>query len=222
MFMLHSVILIVLAGGTCMNIKSALFSQLKAKLESLQSIECDKQQEASKVDVIKAAVGTCVSQCLQSGVALEEVQERLQMMHSEASLISGSVYKWAQQFANEIHSNRELEAPNINGADNVQPRSKCKKPLFCKDSVYHASICSLAVNVCTAGEYQQFFKKSPLVPGHTFQAVSISRSKQDRYLIAKQGDSTYYFAFQSEPKFDRWPKQFTSFSEGKLYDYCSC
>ena len=96
-------------------------------------------------------------------------------------------------------------------------KSSCSsEPLFCKDTVYHAGICSLAVTSSTAGDYQKFFKDREKVPGHTFQEISISRSKQDRYLIARQGDSTYYFAFQSEPRLLEWPKQFKSFYEGTL------
>ena len=188
-------------------------------------MEFTKKEEGLKADFAKVAVRTYITQSLQSGVALEDIQERLQQLHMEDSLIPGPICKWAQHLANEMHTelNVQSDEPGIGEPTHAQPRSKSQEEsLFCKDSVYHASVCSLAVNVCTAGEYQKFFKKSPLVPGHTFQAVSISRSKQDRYLIAKQGDSTYYFAFQSEPKFNQWPKQFTSFSEGKLYDYCSC
>ena len=211
-------------AATCTtSVKSLLFDQLKTKLEHLQTIEFNKKEdlEGLKAGVVKATIRTCITQSLQSRVALEDIQERLQQLHMEDSLIPGPICKWAQQLANEIHTelkgpDLQSDEPDISEPNHVQPQSKSQeKPLFCKDSVYHASICSLAVNVCTAGEYQKFFKKSPMVPGHTFQAVSISRSKQDRYLIAKQGDSTYYFAFQSEPKFNQWPKQFNSFTEGE-------
>ena len=191
-------------------------------MEHLQTIEFNKKEEGLKAGVVKATIRTCITQSLQSGVALEDIQERLQQLHMEDSLISGPICKWAQQLANEIHTelNVQSDEPGIGEPNHAQPQSKSQEEsLFCKDSVYHASVCSLAVNVCTAGEYQKFFKKSPLVPGHTFQAVSISRSKQDRYLIAKQGDSTYYFAFQSEPKFNRWPKQFNSITEGECIIY---
>ena len=90
--------------------------------------------------------------------------------------------------------------------------------LFSKDTVYHAGICSLAVNdvkECDPGNYQKFFQKNPLIPGHDFQEVSISKSKKDRYLIARQGESTVYIAFQSEPCIQQWPKLFRSFSEGR-------
>ena len=188
-------------------------------------MEFTEKEEGLKADIAKVAVRTYITQSLQSRVALEEIQEWLQQLHMEDSLIPGPICKWAQQLANEIHTelNVQSDEPGIGEPNRAQPQSKSQeKSLFCKDSVYHASVCSLAVNVCTAGEYQKFFKKSLMVPGHTFQAVSISRSKQDRYLIAKQGDSTYYFAFQSEPKFDHWPKQFNSFTEGECIINTTC
>ncbi len=95
--------------------------------------------------------------------------------------------------------------------------------LFSKPVVYHASICSLAVNKTDAGEYQKFFKDKRFVPGHSFKEMStcISRSKQDRYLIATQDDSTYYIAFQSEPNVTEWPKRFASFENSKFMVLCS-
>ena len=113
----------------------------------------------------------------------------------------------------QVATKTHAELLPTKGTKPIASREEGSEPLFSKDTVYHAGVCSLAVNTCDAGNYQSFFKKKEMVPGHSFQAVSISRSKQDRYLIARQGDSTLYFAFQSEPKLLNW-KQYKSFSEG--------
>ena len=65
------------------------------------------------------------------------------------------------------------------------------------------------------GNYLKFFKDRQLVPGHSFKAVSISRSKSDRYVIARKDESTYYFAFQSELQLSEWGKNFNSFFDGE-------
>ena len=89
--------------------------------------------------------------------------------------------------------------------------------------MFHASLCCQAVSSCTAGDYQQFFKNKELVPGHSFNAISISRPRHDssslreQYLIAKQGESTYYIAFQSETDLREWPKKSASFIQGLYY-----
>ena len=87
------------------------------------------------------------------------------------------------------------------------------QPLFNKDTVYHAGICSLAVCTRNPGNYQQLFKDNEIVPGHSFTELSLSQSG---YLIARQGNSTVYLGFQSEPLLLEWSRQFKSFSEGEI------
>ena len=151
-----------------------------------------------------------ITTSLQSGQSLESVREQLQILHKDDFLITEDTYKKGEEVAIETHTqlSSESSAAVVSG-----PAAKASEPLFSKDTVHHAGICSLVVTTCDAGNYQSFFKKKDLVPGHSFKAVSISRSKQDRYLVARQGDSTYYFAFQSQPKLLEW-QQFISFNEG--------
>jgi len=86
-----------------------------------------------------------------------------------------------QKLAIETHA--QLSPAESCAAEALMPVAKASQPLFSKDTVYHAGICSFAVSTRDASNYQSFFKKKDLVPGHSFHAVSISRSKQDRYLI---------------------------------------
>ena len=181
------------------------FGRLKETLRPIQFFK-------SKAEVVQEALDKYISTSLHLTVPLQNVQAQLQKLYQEESLISQDLCKQAQEMAVKVYAQSAEECGEIVASKDKS--SSSSEPLFCKDTVYHAGICSLAVTSSTAGDYQKFFKDREKVPGHTFQELSISRSKQDRYLIARQSDSTYYFAFQSEPSLLEWPKQFKSFYEG--------
>ena len=162
--------------------------------------------------MINVAVREYITDSQQSGSTEEHIKSHLQELHRKDFLLSEPIYECVLQLLAELF---EKAAVDKSGYEPISP-SATKEPLFCKDTVYHASICSHAINECDAGNYQKFFKTKEKVPSHSFQEVSISRSKQDRYLIARQGESTFYFAFQSEPDLSKWPKLFKSFSKGKI------
>ena len=189
-----------------------LLARVKDTLKVLQK-DVKSSHEKTK-PVVQDVIDDFIRTSLQSGQSLEGVQKQLQVLHKEEFLITEDIYKKAEELAIEIHT--QLLSEESTAAVMSVPTAKVSEPLFSKDTVYHAGICSLAVTTCDAGNYQSFFKKKDLVPGHSFQAVSISRSKQDRYLVARQGDSTYYFAFQSQPKLLEW-RQFLSFNGGNKY-----
>ncbi len=168
---------------------------------------------AEKKKTKQHALHKYVTCFIQAGCSsTDHLDEHLLTLQEKDSLITDvSVYHWAKQLASEKFT--EIVAIPTSP---IKVAPVPKLPLFSKPVVYHASICSLAVNKTDAGEYQKFFKDKRFVPGHSFREVSISRSKQDRYLIATQDDSTYYIAFQSEPNITEWPKRFKSFGHGRL------
>ena len=197
--------------------------RLKVTLERLQAIPCegDKQEEA-RAEMEKAALQEFVVKCHQSGNTQKHVEQSLQELHKMFFIRDLAIHQWAQDLTAETYSQSLPTSHCIMDAseDQAQPSGSEEEthPLFSKDTVYHAGICSLAVNdvkECDPGNYQKFFQKNPLIRGHDFQQVSVSKSKNDRYLIARQGESTVYIAFQSEPCIQQWPKLFRSFSEGK-------
>lgn len=190
---------------------------MKTKIEHLKSTKCSsKQEEESRSDMIKAVVREYITESQQLGSTKEHIESYLQELHRKEFLLSEPVYEWALQLLAELF---EKAAVDKSGYEPISPNAT-EEPLFCKDTVYHASICSRAINECDAGNYQKFFKTKEKVPSHSLEEVSISRSKQDRYLIARQGESTFYFAFQSEPDLSKWPKLFKCFSEGKITFAC--
>ena len=171
--------------------------------------------------MVKAAVREYLTKSQHAQSTLQHVREALQELHEkECLIVEPKIYMWAQQLAREIVVQPPvMESPFHSSHDS----SGFKGSLFCKDTVYHASICSHAVSTHDAGNYLKFFKNKEKVPGHSLQEVSISRaSKQDRYLIARQGDSTFYIAFQSEPNLSKWPKMFKSFKKGDIIYHSHC
>ena len=203
----------IIVETCCTALQSSFAIRLKTKIEHLKSTKCTtKQEEEFRAGMIKAAVREYITESQQSGSTKEHIEGHLQELHRRDFLLSESLYEWARQLVSEVF---EEGAVDESSCEPLSP-SESREPLFCKDAVYHASICSRAINECDAGNYLKFFKTKEKVPGHSFKGVSISRSKQDRYLIAQQGESTFYFAFQSEPALSKWPKLFKSFSEGKI------
>ena len=181
--------------------------KLKNTLKLLLDFETLARSEVSQ-----EAIQKFLKSSLQSGESKENLLDQLQKLYEEG-LITKEMHKQAQELAIKMHAD-SLPAPSAK-----QPVSAPKEkgePLFCKDTVHHASLCCRLVSdpKVDAGNYQSFFKEKEVVPGHSFQKVSLSRAKQDRYLIAQQRDSILYFAFQSEPSLQEWKEQFKSFSEG--------
>ncbi len=169
---------------------------------------------ADQKKIEKTALSDYVIRFIQAGCSsTDHLNEHLLALHEQDNLITDvSLYHWAKQLAT-VKFTEIVAIPT----SPIKVAPVPKLCLFSKPVVYHASICSLAVNKTDAGEYQKFFKDKRFVPGHSLKEVSISRSKQDRYLIATQDDSTYYIAFQSEPNITEWPKRFTSFENGRLF-----
>ena len=179
-------------------------------LKQLQKVEDTAVTEPVMQKVIRKHASTCLS----LGASIDHVTDQLQRLCRDELHISEGLYRQALQDAIDLHA--ELHPALTESAIPSKPSTSEPQPLFNKDTVYHAGICSLAVCTRDAGNYQQFFKDKELVPGHSLKGVSLSRSQQDRYLIARQGDSTVYLGFQSEPLLLEWSKQFKSFGKGVL------
>ena len=186
--------------------------------------ECLKPVEAFPTDLqhvmVKETLGRFAVDSVNFGRKLEYVHEQLLRVQKEEfpTYISDAICEKAYELAVQRHK----EVVNTSIAVSKQPQQPASEPLFCKDTIYHASICSRIVSDMSydAGNYQKAFKNQDVVPGHSFTSVSMSRkkhdprSKQDRYLVAQKGESTYYFAFQSEPNLSEWGRLFNSFDEG--------
>ena len=149
---------------------------------------------------------------------MEIIIEQLEALYSKDLQIPKEMFLNAQQLASEKYA-KTKPIPQTTPANASESASTVvMEPLFCKDTVYHASICSQAVSTCTAGDYQKFFKNKELVPGHAFKAVSFSRSRnEESFLIAQKDESIFYFAFKGRLSLSDWAKDYNSFNEGKSH-----
>ena len=163
------------------------------------------RDERSKAVASQQYVKEYMSTSLASAVSVEYLEEQLQKLCKD-DLISEELL---QQSRSELHPSTSTAEATSDSAS-----AKSIEPLFNKDTVYHAGICSLAVCTRNPVNYLQFLNDKKMVPGHTFKEMSLSQSKPDCYLIARQDNSTIYLGFQSEPLLQEWSKQFKSLSEG--------
>ena len=190
--------------------QSALSEQFKEILLHLKRLK----DIPEKMVVVKEAVSEFVSSSFQSGHSMKQVSDQMEKFYKEELLISKETFAEAQQMIKEEHARSGVEKT-------LTSANPCALvPLYSKDTIYHASICSHAVYSSNAGNYQQFFKNRDIVPGHNFTAVSMSRSKQDCFLIAQMGESTYYIAFKGLLLLSEWEKEYNSFNEGMMLYGC--
>ena len=167
----------------------------------------------SKAKNIEEIVLYYVNTFIQSGQPLEGIKQQLVHLHRDELLFPDEVLKKALALAE-----KESKAHTAGTKPTQTSGSQPKEPLFSKDTVYHADICCRVLAEGDAGNYQSLFKKLPNGQGHSFTSVSMSRSKTERLLIAEQGDSLIYFAFESRPQLSDW-KGYKSFNEGGLILY---
>lgn len=220
-------LLAIIECEECSSLQESFLNELRINLKALNSTKAKSNRpediQKSILQVAKAALEEFVLQSRKSNSPLDHVNKHLQMLHEEECLITDpALYQWALQQAAEEYIKFEesvtVSSPAEVSSPTLEVPEMQKPPMFSKSVLWHASICCRAVSTCDAGNYQSFFKNKELVCGHTFKEVSLSRSKQDRLLIATQEDSTFYFAFQSEPIIAEWPKRFKSFREGNKVD----
>ena len=168
-----------------------------------------------KTATIKEFVLDFVSTSIKSDQSYDGVESILHTLHKEELLFSEEVLKEASTVAEKEYTQREAAAKS-SGIKSF--KTQPKEPLFSKDTIYHADLCCRILAKGDAGDYQSLFKKLPNGQGHSFRAVSMSRSKTERLLIAEQGNSLIYFAFESRPQLSEW-KNYKSFDEGVLLYY---
>ena len=139
---------------------------------------------------------------IQSGMSQEQVQAQLQRLHKQELLITEDVLKEAEkQIVEECAKRTPATVVATHSADST---ALCA-PLFCKDTIYHASICSHVVSTCDAGDYQKFFKNKDLVPGHSFRAVSLSRTKKTPSSLLRRESPLTTLLLRGSPTFYSGP-----------------
>ena len=199
-------------GNNNLYIALTALKELKGCLSHIKQWE----EEPTKMAAQQGAVANFISRSIASGQSLETIMEQLQALHSQEFQISKEIFEKAQQLAAEKYAKtKDRPKTTPTDASALGNTSVVVEPLFCKDTIYHASLCSQAVSTCTAGDYQKFFKTKELVPSHAFKAVSFSRSRNESFLIAQSDESVFYFAFKGRLSLSDWDKDYKSFNEGE-------
>ncbi len=195
-------------------VPKSVAATLKQKLESLKTFDTNRKGSADhKNAMIQGVVQDFIESRVHSGASRKNIEAELRELYSRDLLVSSDMYQWA---LGEVESRVPAAKGAIGEPASTEETESVVSPLFCKDTLYHASLCCYAVSTCDAVTYEGFFNRD--YPSHRLEEISLSRSDHedvDRYLIARQG-STYYVAFQSEPQLLKWPEKFTSFKEGKF------
>ena len=185
-------------------------SELNSKLQILINVpDKDEHCEESKKVMVKAVVEDFVEK---SKVDPEEIKRGLAEIYASELLLSKEIYEWALEKIAAIPPASMRSSP-----DSPEEVKAVELPLFCEDTVYHASLCCVAVSTRDSSNYKGFFTRD--FPNHRFEEVSMSicRDGVDRYLIARKG-KTYFIAFKSESSFSKWQQHYRSFEQG----ICAC
>ena len=195
------------------SVLDSLVSELTSHLQSLKKVPSSREKlEEYKVHLVKGAIQDFVEKGDQSGVDHEEIRKALAKVYGTELLLSKEVYECGLEKLAALPQLSSSALPALPEQDR-----KTKQPLFCDDTVYHASLCCYAVNTRDSRNFKDFFKD---FPSHCFDeaSISVSRDKKDvdRYVIARKG-KTYFVAFLSEPQFSQWPELFESFEDGKFH-----
>ena len=124
------------------------------------------------------------------------------------------LWPWVQQ---EVAEAKERESKDIAMPllPTVMKPPSPESPLFCKDTLYHASLCCVAVSDRNQANVQTYFQIKN--PNHNFSEISFSQPTERiaPYLIAVQED-TLYVAFHGTQSLRKWFNG-TSFDEGKFF-----
>jgi hypothetical protein len=187
-------------------IVESLTSDLNTQLQHLMKMP---SSDETKMIMVKDLIQDFLRKSTQSNASKEEMKERLASVYGSELLFSKEVYEWALEMIASIPDVSTTKS----SPDSSEEESEVEKPLFCEDTVYHASLCCVAVNSRDSANYKSFFERD--YP-HCFEEVSMSSCQDgvDRYLIARK-EKTYFIAFQSEPSFSKWLELFSSFEQGQ-------
>ena len=174
--------------------------------------DCDKILE-----LIKSLIQAAIENALKTGEELDSVKRQMNSLCYNTVSVPTRLGDWAVQEVNNVYKRLSQQCDSA-AADTSVPlfHESKERSLFSMDpeTLYHSSVCCLAVNKCSASNFRDTLN----VSGHHLQAASMTVSKDsptDRSLIAFQG-SIMYVAFQSEPTITHWlQSSYSSFEEGE-------
>ena len=145
---------------------------------------------------MKSRIESHIHKSLEEGVNREDIHKQLSDLIMNA-LIPSEIIGWCYEKLEEVCKLMQLsDEPK---PLKVMDETVCNSPqLFCKDTVYHASICSSIVSTVAPHVFLSIQKLEEKLRdyGHSFDEVSLSvtNKRNPKILIAQQG-SIFYIAF---------------------------
>ena len=189
--------------------------KLKDELETYQTALARPNASEAAIVCIKECIEHYIETTLKAGsVKPEELQEEMHSLCHRDLLVPSSIRAWVLEQVEE--TNKKLLS-TIAVPDSPSQSDPVAEPkLFCKDTLYHASMCCQVSSSCTPQNFKTFLNRQS--PGHTLEEVSMSMPQDEEknvggFLIAKR-KNTIYIAFQGNPTLSWWLKNPASFDDG--------
>lgn len=161
---------------------------------------------------IKDSIQRFIDNSLDSRVPLDQVKSEMKDLCDKEFAVPHALCSWAmgqvEEMGQKMASQLEVSQPLA-----LLKEIDQEPPLFCKDTIYHAGLCCLAVTTCNSENVANFFSHKN--PQHNFKEVSFCQGNSSfkTYLITMK-ENTIYVAFQGEPALTKWIEESDSFEDG--------
>ena len=195
--------------------------QLKSELQLFnRKLLQENAPRESIFDVIRNSISDYIEMALKAGETAEVLKQQMSLLCHNDFLIPPALHDWVLETVEKCYS--ALVACEMPPVPPENTKSEAPdEPLFCKEVLYHASLCCHAVctSMCTPQKLTDFLgPQQQMIYHHLDQAsMSVSTEGQDMapYLIAVE-KSTIYVGFRGETSLLDWSKKYASLEEGML------
>ena len=195
-------------------------TQLKLELEVFKiKLSRGNAPQESCLEMMRTSISQYVETALKADETAETLKQQMTLLCNKDFLIPPPLHDWVleevEKSSSVLISETPLAPPKV-------PKPEAPdEPLFCKEVLYHASLCCNAIctSTCTSQKLTDFLgPKNQMIYHHLDQAsMSISTTVQDMapYLIAVE-KNTIYVAFRGEINLLDWSKKYASLEDGKF------
>lgn len=171
----------------------------------------DSNIELSAIALIKEKIRQYIKKAEKAGIEMSQIEVDMDSLRTEF-IIPTMLWSWTKEEVAEAKQRLTKEMSAVSQQSTIVQPTAPKDSLFSKETLYHASLCCVAVNTATPMNVQSYFRDK--IQYHKFTEVSFSQHKDNApYLIARN-HGVLYVAFQSTPSLSNWMDTATSFDEG--------
>ena len=191
--------------------------QLKSDLETCKRMLSNETVAQEAQHIMKVSISQYVEIALKAGETAESLKQQMTHLCYREFLIPRVLYNSVLELVEKSSS-----APTVSEvpvADARKTTLESIKALFCKEVLYHACLCCLAVHISDPLKLTDFLGPNKQIIYHYLDqaSMSISTAGQDTppYMIAVE-KSTIYVAFRGEMSVLDWSRKYASLEEGKF------